>query len=239
MLADSVPQGPPLPSERDPSHGATAPASPLPSYVGDSNRKQQGQDLSDYEPCSAVSYARPVAKKGETGGRKKLDTATLARIAETVEGLFAATKYTVRQASEAWGIDVATLNHARHGTGAVGIGFLIKLRAATGRPIDDLLGLPAIPSKPATYAAALTESIDEAIRFGTPPQVIEYVRRTWAMTHADPSRRKEAWIRAFLRTWTIWAASRVPELTASAKEWLDLHPEQEPAELPEALEAVG
>lgn len=187
-----------------------------------------------------------MPKRGETGGRKKLDKATLDRIAETVEGLFAETKYTVRQASEAWGIDIATLNHARHGTGSVGIGFLIKLRAATNRPIDDLLGLHVLPKRDSTKAStaaahesALADAVEEAKRFGTPPQVIDYVLRTFAMAHAEPAQRKEAWIRAFLRTWTIWAASRVPELTVSAREWLGLHPEPEIVTSENSLEATG
>jgi hypothetical protein len=171
-----------------------------------------------------------VAKKGETGGRKKLPQTVLDEIAKTVNALFQETGFTVRQAEKEWGIDVATLSHARKADGSVGVGFLIKLRAVTRRTIDDLLGLPPLPRSAVTpvaalHATALQEAIVEAKRFGTPDTVINHVQRNFAMSHSDPAHRKEAWIRAFLRTWAVWAASHVPELSKSAREWLDLHPE--------------
>lgn len=239
MQADSDQPALRLLAEKARVRDATSPTFPPESFVGDSNRKQREQVLSRLGPGAAVSYARGVSKKGETGGQKKLDAATLERIAAIVESLFSETKLTVRQAREAWGIDIATLNRARNAQGSVGVGFLIKLRAVTGRPIDDLLGLPALAAQTAeakAHETAMREAEEEAKRFGAPAAVIAHVRQNFAMSHRDPNLRKEAWIRAFLRTWTHWAASRVPELTTSARQWLELHPEPESRE---SLEETG
>lgn len=244
MLADSAEPEPQPPAAIGPCRDAIAPVSRLRSSVGDSNRKQHSQDVSSYEAERPIAYPGAVAKRGETGGRKKLPQAALDEVAKTVNALFEETGFTVRQASEAWKIDVASLNHARHATGSVGVGFLIKLRDVTGRPIDDLLKLPPLPKPaakppPPEHVVAIREAIEEARRFRTPEAVIEHVQRNFAMTHRDPARRKEAMLRAILRTWVIWAVRRVPELTSDANEWLNLHPDPEPERREEELEAVG
>lgn len=172
-----------------------------------------------------------MSKRGEAGGRKKLDKATLNRVAEIVKALFESTGYSVREAEKEWGIDKATLSHARNADGAVGVHFLIRLRELTGQPLDEMLGLPPLgvvtgpTHERLRRDRVLSLAIDDATSMGAPPEVIKHVVKTIAINVADEQARREAWLRAFLRTWSLM--SLLPPVTPVAKEWLAKHPTPE------------
>jgi hypothetical protein len=195
-------------------------------------------------PASTVDvYACNVAKRGEKGLGKKLPKATLLRIASLVEALFEETGYTTREAEEKWGIDKATLNKTRHAEGAVGVHFLMKLRELVHQPIDEILGLSEIPAElrtkhsPAARRQAVAErAIEEAKKLGTPDIVIEYVMRNFVINIADETLRKEAYVRSFLRLWSL--RNIVPPVTTPAQEWLQTHPEP-PPDLEAEVEDAG
>lgn len=160
--------------------------------------------------------------------------ATRKRIAKMVNQLLKESKFTVRAAAEAWGIDIATIHNARHAKGAVGAQFLIKLRDVVKMPIDEILGLPPLTEKAKVRTTAeqwkttIAEAVDEAKAMGAPDVVIEHVLKTRAMNAEDDEERRRAWVRAILKTWTMW--SLAPPITEPARLWLVEHPESDEPE---------
>ncbi len=171
-----------------------------------------------------------MPKRGEKGAGKKLPEETRKRIAKLVTQLFKDTKFTVREAEKAWGIDISTLSKARNGEGAMGAGFLIKLRDVVKMPIDEILGLSPIGTKAPIaerWKATIEAAVEETKAMGAPDVVIRHVLRTRAMIAEDDDERRLAWVRAILKTWSLW--SLAPPVTEPARKWLVTHPEPEPA----------
>lgn len=172
-----------------------------------------------------------MSKKGEFGGQKKLTQATLDHIATIVNKLFADTGLNMREAEELWKIDKSTLSHARNANGAIGVHFLMRLRALTGLPIEEflrfepLLGEEAPPRQAVTFETTvqyaptpaafvdfgLQDAAAEARAKGIPQEVIDVVVANQAMGSPDRERRRRHWLRAFEKTWKVRESKRPAE----------------------------
>lgn len=79
--------------------------------------------------------------------------------------------------ARAWGVSQSQLSQILSGRGrGAGVAVLIRLRAATGRTLDDLLGLPELgPTQEDRIRAAVERALDERARQGR--EIVVHVER--------------------------------------------------------------
>lgn len=192
-----------------------------------------------------------MAKKGKSGPSKKLPQEKLDRIKKILDDKLEENQFSLRQAETAWRIDRSSLSIAHNAKGAVGFGFLFKLRELTGRSLDDLLGLEPLPvavPSPAEKTelskqleAALADAVTLATSMGTPLPIIAHVRKVITVAIPEKAHRRrmpitlrpneadqyrDRWVRAFFITWAKF--SLLTELPPEVKAWLEQHPHEPP-----------
>lgn len=132
----------------------------MPSYVSDNNRCHPTQDDSILGTSAPRAYAPDVPVKTETSGTKELPEEMRKAVRDCLEAVMKERKWNGPRAVETGSaedpqtrIDRATASNILNLKGSIGIHALLKLRALSGRSIDEILGLkPKGPPPPAVSA---------------------------------------------------------------------------------------